>query len=66
MELLPEPLVKPELQSERTKETVVRYRIPVIARCRLVHDGRILIENRFPVYQLGEESTLPLNVLTTK
>ena len=66
LELLPEPLAKPELQSERTKETVVRYRIPAIARCRLVHDGRLLLENRFPVYQLGEESTLPLNVLTTK
>ena len=66
LELLPEPLVTPELQSERTKETVVRYRIPVIARCRLVNDGHILLENRFPVYQLGEESSLPLNVLTTK
>lgn len=62
-----EPLATPEPAIERGKETnVVRYRIPAVTRCRLVRDGKLLLENRIPVYQLGEETTLPLNALLTK
>lgn len=61
-----EPLAEIEIPSERTKETVIHYRIPAITRCRLVLDGKILVENRIPVYQLGEESTLPLNTVITR
>ena len=67
LELRTEPLAAPETVNERGKETaVVHYRIPVIARCRLSLDGRLLLESRLPVYQLGEESTVPVNVLLTK
>ena len=66
IEFVPEPFTTPETTSDRTKEVVVHYRIPAITRCRLVQDGRILVETRIPVYQLGVESTLPLNVLTSK
>ena len=66
-ELRTEPLSAPETVNERGKETaVVHYRIPAIARCRLSLDGRLLLESRLPVYQLGEESTVPVNVLLTK
>ena len=67
LELRTEPLAAPETVNERGKETaVVHYRIPAIARCRLSLDGRLLLESRLPVYQLGEESTVPVNVLLTK
>ena len=66
LELRIEPLAEIEIPAERTKETVVHYRIPAVTRCRLVHDGKILVENRIPVYQLGEESTLPLNTVITR
>ncbi len=67
LELRTEPLSAPETVNERGKETaVVHYRIPAIARCRLSLDGRLLLESRLPVYQLGEESTVPVNVLLTK
>ena len=67
LEFQVEPLAAPEVSSERGKETaVVRYRIPAITRCRLVQGGKLLLENRIPVYQLGEDATLPLNVLLTK
>ena len=61
-----EPLATPEAVSDRSKETLVHYRIPVVTRCRVVQDGQVLLETRVPVYQLGEDSTLPLNSLLTR
>ncbi len=62
-----EPLAEPETYADRAKEvTVIRYRIPAITRCRLMQGSELLLEGRIPVYQLGEESTFPANVLITK
>ena len=62
-----EPLDEPESASDRSRETVViHYRIPAITRCRLMQGSELLLESRIPVYQLGEESTYPLNALITK
>ena len=66
VEFIVEPLASPEASSDRSKEPLVHYRIPAITRCRVVQGGAILLENRVPVYQLGEESTLPLNILLSK
>ncbi len=67
LEFQKEELSSPETGAvDRTKETVVRYRIPAITRCRVVRDGQVLLENRLPVYQLGEVSTMPLNALISK
>ncbi len=63
----PEEASATEVAGDRGKESsTVHYRIPTITRCRLVQDGRTLLESRIPVYQLGEESTFPINVLLTK
>ena len=63
----PEEAGATEIAGDRGKESsTVHYRIPAITRCRLVQDGRTLLESRIPVYQLGEESTFPINVLLTK
>ena len=62
-----EPLAAPEATSERGKESaVVRYRIPAITHLRLVRDGALLLESRVPVYQLGEDASLPLNLLINR
>ena len=66
LELQAEPLAVPEAASDRSKETLIHYRIPAVTRCRLVQDGRTLLENRILVYQLGEESTLPMNAILTR
>ena len=67
LEFQKEALSVPEAGSfDRTKEAVVHYRIPAVTRCRVIRDGQVLLENRLPVYQLGEESTMPLNALITK
>ena len=66
-ELQVEPLAAPEAVSERSKESAaVRYRIPAITRFRLISDGKLLLESRIPVYQLGEDATLPLNLLNNR
>jgi hypothetical protein len=66
LEFQAEPLQTPEAASDRSKEVLVHYRIPAITRCRVNYDGQLLMESRVPVYQLGEESTLPLNSILTK
>lgn len=66
VEFLAEPLAEPESASDRSKEPLVHYRIPAVTRCRVTQDGAILLENRVLVYQLGQESTLPLNILLSK
>lgn len=67
LEFKVEPLAQPEAAGDRSKETVtVRYRIPAVTRCRATLGGEFLTESRIPVYQLGEESTFPVNVLLTK
>lgn len=67
LELRTEELAAPETAAERTKETsVVHYRIPAIALCRLKNGSELLLESRVPVYQLGEESTFPISILLTK
>ena len=63
VEFVTEPLTAPEAASDRSKDVLVHYRIPAITRCRVNYDGHLLLESRVPVYQLGEESTLPLNSL---
>ena len=66
LEFVAEPLATPEAASDRSKDVLVHYRIPVITRCLVSYDGRTLLESRVPVYQLGEESTLPLNSLLVR
>ena len=66
VEFIAEPLSAPEAASDRSKDVLVHYRIPAITRCRVRYEGRTLVESRVPVYQLGEESTLPLNSLLTR
>ena len=66
LELQAEPLAAPEAASDRSKEALIHYRVPAVTRCRLIQDGKALLENRILVYQLGEESTLPINAILTR
>ncbi len=66
IEFVIEQLSEAEGSADRSKETLVHYRIPAVTRCRLSFDGELLLESRIPVYQLGEESTIPLNVLIAR
>ena len=62
-----EPLSAPESASDRGKENAaIRYRIPAITHLRLISDGTLLLDSRVPVYQLGEDASLPLNLLINR
>lgn len=41
----------------------VYYRIPAVALCKVADSGKTLLEERVPVYQLGELNSFPVNSL---
>ena len=45
---------------------VINYRIPAVVLCKVVDSGKTLFEARFPVYQLGQEFSFPINTLLNK
>ena len=45
---------------------VINYRIPAVVLCKVVDSGKTLFETRFPVYQLGQEFSFPINTLLNK
>lgn len=46
-----------------TPAVVAYYRIPAMCTVKLTEGGRLLLQSRMPVYQLGQESSLPVNVI---
>lgn len=39
------------------------YRIPAVCTVKLMDGVNLLLQNRMPIYQLGQESSLPVNVI---
>ncbi len=67
LEIVPQPVAPSVSQeqkiSKKSKENgFVTYRIPAICTVRLLDGMNVLFQSRVPVYQLGTESTLPVNV----
>ena len=70
MQIMPQPFVTPEApvvdEKSKKKEVVpvlAYYRIPVVCVVKLMDGANLLLQNRMPVYQLGQESSLPVNVI---
>lgn len=66
MEILPQEFAQPEvtpLQSRNAKAVEAYYRIPAICVVKLIDSGNVILQNRIPIYQLGKESSLPVNVM---
>ena len=59
LELVPQELTVPA--GAAVKGTVAHYRIPAACAVRLSDGVNILLQTRIPVYQLGVESTFPIN-----
>lgn len=53
----------PEEQSKNKKEVEAYYRIPAICTVKLMDGTSLLLQSRMPIYQLGRESSLPVNVI---
>ena len=45
------------------KEVLAYYRIPAVCTVKLMDGANLLLQSRMPVYQLGQESSLPVNVI---
>ena len=66
MEIVPQEFAQPEvtpLETRNAKEVEAYYRIPAICNVKIIDAGNLLLQNRMPVYQLGKESSLPVNVI---
>lgn len=66
MEIVAQPFAEPELpaeQSKNKKEVEAYYRIPAVCTVKLMDGANLLLQSRMPIYQLGRESSLPVNVI---
>ncbi len=46
-----------------SSSNVIRYRIPAICTVKLKNGQDLLLQSRMPVYQLGQESSIPANLV---
>ena len=76
LQIIPQEIVVPEVDVPETtgdtatasskKSAVVvlaYYRIPAVCSVKLVSGTNLLLQTRMPVYQLGLESSIPMNVI---
>ena len=66
MEIIPQPFADPALgedEAKNKKEVLAYYRLPAVCTVRLMDGANLLLQSRMPIYQLGRESSLPINVI---
>ena len=66
MEIVPQTFADPTVSAEdekNKKEVLAYYRIPAVCTVRLMDGANLLLQSRMPIYQLGRESSLPVNVI---
>ena len=66
MEIIPQVFADTEVTVEdakNKKEVLAYYRIPAVCTVRLMDGANLLLQSRMPIYQLGRESSLPVNVI---
>ena len=66
LEALKELLQQKELEVEKEKkdkEVGVYFRIPAACTVRLLDGMDLILQSRMPIYQLGQETSLPLNMV---
>ena len=65
MEIVTQDFAQPQVsaaEAGNAKDVVAYYRIPAICNVKIIDSGNLLLQNRMPIYQLGQESSLPVNV----
>lgn len=66
MEIVTQEFAQPQMSSadaRNAREVEAYYRIPAICNVKIIDSGNLLLQNRMPIYQLGKESSLPVNVI---
>ena len=66
MQIIPQEFAQTEVSEEmqkNKKEILAYFRIPAVCTVKLMDGANLLLQNRMPIYQLGQESSLPVNVI---
>ena len=66
MEIVTQEFAQPQMSSadaRNAREVEAYNRIPAICNVKIIDSGNLLLQNRMPIYQLGKESSLPVNVI---
>ena len=67
MEIVPQAFAQPQITNELDAKSVPAveafYRIPAVCTVKLIDSGTVIMQSRVPIYQLGRESSLPVNVI---
>lgn len=64
MEFIPQTFEQVSAPESRKHTPVLAYyRIPAVCTVKLTEGVDVLLQSRMPVYQLGQESSLPINVI---
>ena len=68
MEIVPQKITVPEIEAQKEKSKGkeskvqnVNYLIPVVCTVKITDGSNLLIQSRMPIYQLGIQSTMPVN-----
>ena len=65
LEIVPEDAAAPQTDGRKVKKSkvpVVYCRIPAVCKVKLADGMDVIMQGRVPVYQLGEETSLPLDL----
>lgn len=67
MEIVPQTFSEPEISNvvdpKYAHQVEAYYRIPAVCTVKLIDSGSVIMQSRVPIYQLGRESSLPVNVI---
>ena len=50
-------------KAKKSKTPVIYYRIPNVCNVKISEGTNLLLQTRVPIYQLGQESSMPVNVV---
>lgn len=67
MEIVPQEFKQTEVteaeKKNAAKQVEAYFRIPAICTVKLIDSGNAILQTRLPIYQLGQESSIPVNVI---
>ena len=70
MQIIPQEFMVPEAsvvnekgKKKHVPEVLAYYRIPAVCTVKLMDGAELLLQSRMPIYQLGQEASLPVNVI---
>lgn len=67
LEIIPQEMAEPEVETlVKVKTPLAYFRIPAVCTVKLKEGNQLLIQERFPVYQLGRLSSMPVNTVLDK